>query len=58
MMWLTTMCPTSRRLIRVTPDELFETQRMFEILLGDDLDGRKEFIEDNGEQYLELLDLS
>jgi DNA gyrase subunit B len=58
MMWLTTMCPESRRLIRVTPDELFETQRMFEILLGDDLDGRKEFIEEKGEQYLELMDLS
>lgn len=58
MMWLTTMCPTSRRLIRVTPDNVFETQRMFEVLLGDDLDGRKEFIEENGEKYIEMLDLS
>lgn len=58
MMWLTTMNPESRRLIRVQPDDVFETQRMFEVLLGDDLDGRKEFIEDNGETYLELLDLS
>lgn len=58
MMWHTTMCPDTRRLIRVTPDDIYETQRMFEVLLGDDLDGRKEFIEDNGEQYLELLDLS
>lgn len=58
MMWHTTMCPDTRRLIRVKPDDVFETQRMFEILLGDDLDGRKEFIEDNGERYLELLDLS
>ncbi|HAS73033.1 MAG TPA: DNA topoisomerase [Clostridiales bacterium UBA8960] len=58
MMWLTTMNPESRRLIRVQPDDVFETQKMFEVLLGDDLDGRKEFIEDNGEAYLELLDLS
>lgn len=58
MMWLTTMCPTSRRLIRVTTDDVFETQRMFEVLLGDDLDGRKIFIEENGEQYIEMLDLS
>ena len=58
MMWHTTMCPDSRRLIRVNPDDVYETQRMFEILLGDDLDGRKEFIEDNGERYLEMLDLS
>ena len=57
-MWLTTMCPTSRRLIRVTTDNVFETQRMFEVLLGDDLDGRKEFIEENGEKYIEMLDLS
>lgn len=58
MMWHTTMCPDTRRLIRVNPDDVYETQRMFEILLGDDLDGRKDFIEDNGERYLEMLDLS
>lgn len=58
MMWHTTMCPDTRRLIRVNPDDIYETQRMFEILLGDDLDGRKDFIEDNGERYLEMLDLS
>lgn len=58
MMWLTTMCPDTRKLIRVTPDNVFETQKMFEVLLGDDLEGRKEFISDNGERYLEMLDLS
>lgn len=58
MMWHTTMCPETRKLIRVNPDNVFETQKMFEVLLGDDLDGRKEFIEENGERYRELLDLS
>lgn len=58
MMWQTTMCPDTRRLIRVTPSEIEQTQRMFDVLLGDDLDGRKVFIEENGEQYLEMLDLS
>lgn len=58
MMWQTTMCPATRRLIRVTTDDVFETQSMFEILLGDDLTGRKDFIEENGELYLEMLDLS
>lgn len=58
MMWQTTMCPATRRLIRVTTDDVFETQSMFEILLGDDLNGRKDFIEENGELYLEMLDLS
>lgn len=58
MMWHTTMCPATRKLVRVTSDNIFETQKMFEVLLGDDLSGRKEFIEENGEHYLEMLDLS
>lgn len=59
MMWQTTMCPASRKLIRISSEENFyEIQKMFEVLLGDDLDGRKEFIEENGEHYLEMLDLS
>lgn len=58
MMWQTTMCPETRKLIRVTPDNVIETQKMFEVLLGDDLDGRKEFIGTKGERYLELLDIS
>lgn len=58
MMWHTTMSPDTRKLIRVTPDNVFETEKMFEVLLGDDLEGRKEFISDNGERYLELLDIS
>lgn len=57
MMWNTTMCPATRKLVRVSPDDVYETQRMFEVLLGDDLDGRKAFIEEHGEAYLELLDL-
>lgn len=58
MMWRTTMSPETRRLIRVTTDNVFETQKMFEVLLGDDLEGRKLFIQDHGERYLEMLDLS
>ena len=59
MMWQTTMCPDTRKLIRISSEEnFFEIQKMFEVLLGDDLDGRKEFIEENGEHYLEMLDLS
>ena len=58
MMWLTTMSPETRRLIRVTPDEADRTARMFDILLGDDLQGRKNYIADNGGKYLDDLDLS
>ncbi len=58
MMWLTTMNPETRRLIRVTPDAAAETAEMFELLLGDNLAGRKEYIAENGGQYLELADIS
>jgi DNA gyrase subunit B len=58
MMWHTTMNPETRKLIKVTPEDLRSTDRMFDLLLGDDLDGRKMFIEHNGESYLEMLDLS
>lgn len=58
MMWLTTMNPQTRRLIKVTPEKAFETQNMFEILLGDNLQGRKDFIADNGHLYLENADIS
>lgn len=58
MMWQTTMNPESRRLIMIEPEEVERTQTMFEVLLGDDLDGRKDFISEFGEQYLELLDIS
>ena len=58
MMWLTTMSPDTRRLIRVEPEEIERTERMFEVLLGDDLEGRKEFIEQYGYAYLDQLDLS
>ena len=53
MMWETTMNPASRRLIRIIPDDMAKTQEMFEILLGDNIKGRKEFIEDFGHLYIE-----
>jgi DNA gyrase subunit B len=58
MMWLTTMNPATRRLIRVMPEEAERTARMFDLLLGDDLTGRKEYIAENGYKYLELADIS
>lgn len=58
MMWKTTMCPDSRRLIEIEPEDVQRTETMFETLLGDDLEGRKAFIEKFGDEYLELLDLS
>ncbi|GHU85416.1 DNA gyrase subunit B [Clostridia bacterium] len=58
MMWLTTMNPETRRLIRVEFGDAEETTRMFEVLLGEDIQARKEFIAKNGSLYLDMLDVS
>ena len=58
MMNLTTMNPETRRLIKVMPQDAERTSQMFDLLLGDDLAGRKEFIAENGYMYLEEADIS
>ena len=58
MMSLTTMDPATRRLIKIEPDDIEQTQWMFDMLLGDDLQGRKDFITNNGVDYLDMADIS
>ncbi len=58
MMWLTTMNPDTRRLIKVTPTDAQRTAEIFDMLLGDNLSARKEHIAENGYKYLELADIS
>ena len=58
MMWLTTMNPATRRLIKVMPEDVENTARVFDLLLGDNLQGRKDHIAENGYKYLELADIS
>ena len=58
MMWQTTMNPETRRLIKILPEEAEATAQMFDVLLGDNLSGRKDFIAVNGAKYLDLLDIS
>lgn len=58
MMWLTTMNPQTRRLIKVMPEDLVRTSEVFDLLLGDNLQGRKDHIAENGYKYLELADIS
>ena len=58
MMWLTTMSPETRRLIKVMPEDVERTAQVFDLLLGDDLTGRKNHIADNGYKYLDLADIS
>ena len=59
MMWLTTMNPATRRLIRVEPDfDPAAVNDAFELFLGDNLTGRKEFIAKNGHLYIDMADVS
>ena len=58
MMWMTTMSPETRRLIRVLPEDAEETARVFDLLLGDNLAGRKDYIAENGYKYLDMIDVS
>lgn len=58
MMSLTTMNPSTRRLIKVLPDDAKRTSEIFDILLGDNLDGRKEYIVENGVKYIDNIDVS
>ncbi|MBR4726297.1 MAG: DNA topoisomerase, partial [Clostridia bacterium] len=58
MMSLTTMNPATRRLIRVDPAMAQETAEKFDLLLGDNLTGRKEYIAENGHLYIDMTDVS
>lgn len=57
MMWQTTMNPKTRKLVQVLPEDIEKTKEMFEMLLGDNLKGRKEYIEQNGYKYIDLTDV-
>ena len=58
MMNLTTMNPATRRLIKVMPEDVEKTMQMFDVLLGDNILGRKEHIANEGHKFLEFADIS
>ena len=58
MMWETTMNPETRRLIRILPGDAEESARMFDVLLGNNLEGRKDYIAQHGARFLDLADFS
>ena len=58
MMWLTTMNPETRRLIKIMPEDAQATSEMFDLMLGDNLSGRKNFIAENGYLYIDLTEVS
>ena len=57
MMWYTTMCPSTRRLIKIIPESKEKTKQMFNLMLGDNLQGRKDFISNFGKEYIEKADV-
>lgn len=58
MMSLTTMNPTTRRLIQIDPAMAEQTAEMFDLLMGENLEGRKDYIVQNGSKYIDLTDVS
>ena len=56
-MWETTMNPETRRLIQVTPADIHQTKAAFDLFLGDNLEGRKEYIETHGAEYIDEVDV-
>ena len=58
MMWMTTMNPETRRLIKVMPEDAEKMAQVFELLLGDNLSGRKDHIAEVGYRYLDMADIS
>ena len=58
MMWLTTMNPETRRLVKVMPAEAAATADAFDLFQGNNLSGRKEFITEHGHKYVDFADVS
>ena len=58
MMWMTTMNPETRRLIKVMPEDAEKMAQVFDLLLGDNLEGRKNHISEHGSAWLDLADIS
>lgn len=58
MMWMTTMNPETRRLVKVMPEDVERMNEMFELLLGDNLEGRKIHISEHGREFLDMADIS
>ena len=58
MMKITTMKPKSRSIIKVLPADAEQTAEIFDVLLGDNLQGRKDYIVEHGNEYIDQLDVS